>query len=129
MLGERVVAHYEGEILFRLAGRQGEGALQSVADRVHGRSGIRPGDWDWLLGRGYWWFGYDSAVVSRLGASGAAAGRCPGGGARNEGPPEVVADREATVGATERYRLTIDTAVAKLIHPDQESSLTRSRPK
>ncbi len=77
------------------------------------------GRWDWLYGRGYWWFAYDYAWYPgwhRWGCMRPIAWWWHG---RNE-QPEVVAEREVEIGHDGKLKIEIDTALAKEIHGDQD---------
>ncbi|HEY3393989.1 MAG TPA: alpha-2-macroglobulin family protein, partial [Lacipirellulaceae bacterium] len=78
-----------------------------------------PGPWDWLYGAGYWWFAYDYEWY-------------PGWrnwGCRRPSPrwywqpptvPEVVAEREVSIGSDGTVAVEIDTSLAKVAHPDED---------
>lgn len=77
------------------------------------------GRWDWMYGRGYWWFAYDYAWYPgwhRWGCMRPIAWWWHG---RNE-QPEVVAEREVEIGPDGKLKIEIDTALAKEIHGDQD---------
>jgi hypothetical protein len=77
--------------------------------------------WDWLFGRGYWWFCYDYNWYPGWSQWGCEA-PYPWWVWRSPTPPEVVAEREAEIGPDGTLKVEIDTAVAKAIHPDQDHS-------
>lgn len=80
-----------------------------------------PGPWDWLYGAGYGWFSYDYVWY-------------PGWrdwGCWRPSPwwyiapveqPEIVAEREVSIGSDGTVQVEIDTAIAKELHPDQDHS-------
>ena len=48
-----------------------------------------PDPWDWLYGRGYWWFGYDRPWLAGWRGGGAGRGPAAAWRPRREEPPEV----------------------------------------
>jgi uncharacterized protein YfaS (alpha-2-macroglobulin family) len=75
--------------------------------------------WDWLFGPGYWWFAADASWYpgwSRWGV----ARPSPWWWHRPQGPPEVVAEAELPIRADGTIPIEIDTALAKLAHPDSD---------
>ncbi len=85
----------------------------------YARTWYPPDAWDWLYGRGYWWFGYDRPWLPGWRGWGwprrAALWR-----PQREEPPEVVADRETEIGQDGTVAVDIDTALAKAVHPDDD---------
>jgi uncharacterized protein YfaS (alpha-2-macroglobulin family) len=80
-----------------------------------------PGPWDWLYGKGYWWFAEDYTWYPgwrRWGCMRPA----PWWFWRAPTPPEVVAEAEAEIGPDGTLQVVIDTAPAKEFHPDQDHS-------
>ena len=77
------------------------------------------GEWDWLYGPGYWWFAYDAPWYPGWRDWGCRRPLPWWWGSRQD-PPEVVADRQVEIGADGTLPIEIDTAVAKLIHPDED---------
>jgi alpha-2-macroglobulin len=81
------------------------------------------GAWDWLYGRGYWWFAADSEWYP-----GWALWGCPrplpswmeGG----YGLPEVVLENEVEIGPDGKVVVPIDTSAAKQQHGDQDHEYT-----
>lgn len=81
------------------------------------------GPWEWLYGRGYWWFGCDYAWYPGWREWGWPR-PWPFWWPRAHQPPEVVADREVEIGPDGTVKVEIDTSVAKAIHPDQDHQYT-----
>lgn len=86
---------------------------------------LPPRPWDWLYGRGYGWLGQDAtwrADWSRWGCPGPLPPWWP----QPSGPPEVVAQGEATLDAQGRLQLPIDTGPAKerLPNTDHQYEIT-----
>lgn len=86
---------------------------------------LPPRPWDWLYGRGYGWLGQEAPWRSdwrRWGCFGPAPFWLP----RAQGPPEIVAEGEATLDDEGVFRLPIDTKLAAERHPhdDHEYQIT-----
>jgi uncharacterized protein YfaS (alpha-2-macroglobulin family) len=83
--------------------------------------------WDWLFGRGYWWFAYDYTWYPGWGEWGTPRPEVlwhrPGWWAPPQ-QPEVVAEAEVPVGPDGTIKVEIDTAVAKAVHGDQDHKYT-----
>ncbi|HKD38268.1 MAG TPA: MG2 domain-containing protein, partial [Pirellulales bacterium] len=77
------------------------------------------GEWDWLYGPGYWWFAYDAPWYPGWRDWGCRR-PIPWRRSFRQDPPEVVADRQVEIGADGTVPIDIDTALAKLIHPDED---------
>ena len=78
------------------------------------------GAWDWLYGRGYWWFAADYAWYPGWARVGLQAAHRPAGGAGSSEPPEVVLENEVEIGADGTVTVAIDTLPAKELHGDQD---------
>ncbi|QDV72009.1 alpha-2-macroglobulin family protein [Botrimarina mediterranea] len=80
---------------------------------------LPPMPWDWLYGPGYGWLGQDAtwrSDWSRWGCFGPAPPWLP----RVTGPPEVVAEGEATLDAEGVFRLPIETKLAAERYPNSD---------
>ncbi|HKI36969.1 MAG TPA: MG2 domain-containing protein [Gemmataceae bacterium] len=81
------------------------------------------GTWDWLYGRGYWWFAADYAWYPGWAEWGT---RRPVPfwfrGAWN--PPEVVLQNEVEIGPDGVVKVPIDTSIAKALHGNQDHKYT-----
>ncbi len=75
--------------------------------------------WDWLYGRGYWWFSYDYTWYPGWERWGCMR-PLPWWWSRGSSRPEVVAQGEAPIGKDGTLSITIDTALAKAIHGDTD---------
>jgi hypothetical protein len=76
--------------------------------------------WDWLYGRGYWWFAYDYEWLpgwERWGCKRPLFGWWPPG---VKTPPEVVAEGEAPIGEDGSLLVPIDTGLAKYLYGDRD---------
>ncbi len=78
-----------------------------------------PRPFDWLYGPGYWWFAYDYDWYPGW-ASWGCARPLPVWWPRSSQPPELIAEQEVAIGPDGKVEVTIDTALAKLLHPDQD---------
>ncbi|MEE8452661.1 MAG: MG2 domain-containing protein, partial [Thermoguttaceae bacterium] len=77
------------------------------------------GPWDWFYGPGYWWYGYDYDWYPGWRLWGCRR-PSPFWWPRRSVPPEIVAEQEVEIGEDGTVKVTIDTGVAKAIHPDQD---------
>ncbi len=78
------------------------------------------GQWDWLYGEGYWWFGQDYPDYPGWRKWGCAAPRPPWWGGQRWTPPELVLDREFDIDPDGTVGVMIDTSTAKLVHGDMD---------
>ncbi len=81
------------------------------------------GTWDWLYGRGYWWFSPDYAWYPGWAEWGTKRPIPPwfrGGW----NPPEVVLENEVEIGPDGEVKVPIDTSLAKALHGDQDHKYT-----
>lgn len=80
--------------------------------------------WDWFYGPGYWWYAYDYPWYpgwESWGCLKPIVSWWPGWPRRQ---PEIVADGEARIGKDGTVKISIDTALAKLIHGDSDHRYT-----
>ncbi|HEY2827852.1 MAG TPA: MG2 domain-containing protein [Pirellulales bacterium] len=82
------------------------------------------GRWDWLYGSGYWWFASDYAWYPGWQRWGCPRPAPIWWGFNIQQPPEVVAEGELPIGPEGKLDIEIDTAPAKLIHPNQDHQYT-----
>ncbi len=118
MLGQRAKATIRAKYYFGSPVVRAMVKYKILRSRYSGSS-FPIGDWDWLYGCGYWWFGYDYNWYPGWTNWGCQRPAPPWWGAANE-PPEVVAEREVPIGPDGTVAVEIDTALAKIIHPDQD---------
>ncbi len=78
---------------------------------------IRP--WDWLYGRGYWWFAYDYYWYPGWKHWGCPR-PWPFWWPRAQQPPELVAEQEVEIGEDGTVEVEIDTEIAKAVHGNQD---------
>ncbi|MEN6557330.1 MAG: MG2 domain-containing protein [Thermoguttaceae bacterium] len=81
------------------------------------------GPWDWLYEPGYGWCGCDYTWYPGWASWGCPRPRPFWIPFRPE-RPELVAEQQTTIGPDGTVRVAIDTATAKLLHPDQDQSYT-----
>jgi len=77
------------------------------------------GSWDWLYGRGYWWFAHDYEWYPGWNRWGSRA-PYPWWWNRPSNPPELVSEHEAPIGADGTLKVSIDTSVAKELFGGQD---------
>ena len=77
------------------------------------------GQWDWLYGPGYWWFGHDYAWYPGWQQWGSRS-PSPWWIWRRPAPPEIVAEGQSPVGDDGTLSITIDSSLAKELHPDKD---------
>lgn len=82
-----------------------------------------PGNWDWLYGRGYWWFAPDYAWFPGWGDWGCLR-PTPWWFPRGFEQPELVLENEVPVGPDGTVKVEIDTALAKAVHGNQDHKYT-----
>ncbi|MCA9096796.1 MAG: alpha-2-macroglobulin, partial [Planctomycetaceae bacterium] len=121
-LGEKVVATINAKYYF--GGPVAQAKVTYKIERKNYDSRWFPvSRWDWLYGRGYWWFAgeYDwYPGFSRWGCLRPIFSWWP----RDFSPPELIARGEGTLDAEGKLLLPIDTMSAKLIHPDRDHEYT-----
>ncbi|HMF16806.1 MAG TPA: MG2 domain-containing protein, partial [Gemmataceae bacterium] len=84
-----------------------------------------PGAWDWLYGRGYWWFAPDYAWFPGWGDWGCMR-PAPWWWHRPMEQPELVLENEVPIGPDGTVQVEIDTALAKAVHGNQDHKYTIS---
>ena len=118
MLGEKISATIRAKYYFGSPVTNAT-VKYKVLRSAHSAIWYPPGPWDWLYGPGYWWFAYDYDWYP---------------GWRDWGhprpvqswfwrptpPPEIVAEREVSIGHDGTVEVDIDTSLAKAAHPDQD---------
>ncbi len=116
MLGEKVPATIKAKYYF--GSPVAEARVKYKITRTNADERWYPmARWDWLFGPGYWWFAPDSSWYpgwSRWGI----LRPSPWWWSRPQGPPEVVAEAEVPIRPDGTFAVEIDTALAKLAHPD-----------
>ncbi|MCI0684580.1 MAG: MG2 domain-containing protein [Gemmataceae bacterium] len=77
------------------------------------------GDWDWMYGRGYWWFSPDFPWYPGFHDWGCFR-PMPWWWHRQPERPEMIAEQEVDIGPDGIVKVEIDTAVAKELHGNQD---------
>ncbi|NMC19744.1 MAG: alpha-2-macroglobulin, partial [Thermogutta sp.] len=117
-LGEKVTAAIEARYYF--GSPVTEAKVKYKIERTgYTESWYPPRPFDWLYEPGYWWFAYDYDWYPGWRSWGCLR-PSPFWWPRSPQPPELVAEQEVAVGPDGKVEVTIDTALAKLLHPDQD---------
>ncbi len=117
-LGEKVTAKVKANYYFGAPVTQAKVKYKVLRHSFTGRW-YPPAPWDWLYGPGYWWFAYDYAWYPGWRLWG-----CPRPSPVwwhiGVTPPELVAEQEVPIGEDGTVSITLDTASALALHPDQD---------
>ena len=116
MLGEKIAATIRAKYYFGAPVTHAK-VKYKVMRSSHTDSWYPPGDWDWLYGPGYWWFGHDYHWYPGWAKWGCRR-PIPWWWRGGHQPPEMVAEREVEIGDDGTVAVEIDTSVAKAIHGD-----------
>jgi uncharacterized protein YfaS (alpha-2-macroglobulin family) len=118
MLGEKIAATIKAKYYFGAPVTKAT-VKYKVLRTSHSARWYPRGTWDWLYGRGYWWFAPDHAWYPGWGAWGCAR-PFPIWWHRGWQQPEVVMENEVPIDADGTVKVEIDTTPAKELHPDQD---------
>ncbi len=77
------------------------------------------GNWDWFYEPGYWWFAYDYPWYPGWREWGMRR-PSPWWWNRAHTPPELVSENEVPLNPDGTFKIEIDSAVAKALHPDTD---------
>lgn len=116
MLGEKLTATIKGKYYFGAPVTKATVKYKVLRSNYQERW-YPVGRWDWLYGKGYWWFGYDYDWYPGWHSWGCLRPVFwwwP----RSYTPPEVVAEAEVPIGEDGTVKVEIDTALAKAVHGD-----------
>jgi len=80
--------------------------------------------WDWFYGPGYWWYAYDYPWYPGWETWGCRRPVWQWWPHWPQQSPEIVADGEVTIGKDGTVNISIDTALARLIHGDSDHRYT-----
>jgi hypothetical protein len=118
MLGEKIAATIKAKYFF--GAPVAEAKVKYKITRTNADERWYPvARWDWLFGPGYWWFAPDSTWYpgwSRWGV----IRPLPWWWHGPQGPAEIVAEAEVPIRPDGTVAVEIDTALAKLAHPDHD---------
>lgn len=123
-LGEKITAKITARYYF--GGPVSQGRVKYKIERTsYNVAWFPPGPWDWLYGRGAWWFASDSAWYPGFARWGCFR-PSPWWWPQVTSPPELIADREVAIGPDGTVDVEIDTALAKALqgNTDHRYSLT-----
>jgi uncharacterized protein YfaS (alpha-2-macroglobulin family) len=118
MLGEKVLATVRARYYF--GGPVTEALVKYKITRTEAFEQWYPaGRWDWLFGRGYWWFAADSPWYpgwSQWGMKRPVASWA----VHDHTPPEVVAEAVVAIRSDGTLPIEIDTELARAVHPGHD---------
>jgi len=118
MLGEKITAKIEAKYFF--GAPVAKAKVKYKIERSNLTAQWYPlGDWDWLYGRGYWWFACDYPWYPGW-ANWGCSRPAPWWWMGPQQPPEIVAEREAQIGPDGKLSVEIDTSLAKAVHGSQD---------
>jgi uncharacterized protein YfaS (alpha-2-macroglobulin family) len=117
-LGEQVSATIQAKYYFGAPVTHAK-VKYKVLRTSHNSRWYPHGDWDWMYGRGYWWFSPDYAWYPGWSDWGCLRPLPWWGGGPSQ-PPEVVLENEVEIGPDGTVPLTIDTRPALELHGDQD---------
>ena len=118
MLGEKVSATINAKYYF--GGPVAEAKVKYKITRTTADERWYPAArWDWLFGSGYWWFAADSSWYPGWSRWGMLRPMAWWWG-NAQAPPEVVAEAELPIRPDGTLPIEIDTAIAKVAHPDHD---------
>jgi uncharacterized protein YfaS (alpha-2-macroglobulin family) len=118
-LGETVLATVRAKYYFGAPVTHAK-VKYKVLRSSHSSTWYPRGAWDWLYGRGYWWFAADYPWYPGWAEWGCKRPVPAWWGWRPSEPPEVVAENEVAIGPDGSVKVPIDTAPAQALHGDQD---------
>ncbi len=118
MLGEKIAATVTAKYYFGAPVVKAK-VKYTVTRTDHDARWFPIAPWDWFYGSGYWWFAGDYAWYPGWRSWGCMRPH-PFWWPVNRTPPEIVAEGEAAIGADGKYKINIDTALAKELHGDTD---------
>jgi uncharacterized protein YfaS (alpha-2-macroglobulin family) len=118
MLGEKITATIRAKYYFGSPVTNAT-VKYKVLRSEHAARWYPPGPWDWLFGPGYWWFAYDYTWYPGWREWGCLR-PAPSWYFRPVPPPEIVAEREVSIGDDGSVEVEIDTSLAKAVHADKD---------
>ncbi len=118
MLGEKITATVTARYYFGAPVKKGK-VKYKVMRSAYNANWYPCAPWDWLYGRGYWWFAGDYTWYPGWRDWGCFRPYWPWWPAPRN-PPELVAENEVAVGEDGTIKIEIDTALAKAMHGDTD---------
>jgi len=118
LLGDVITATIRADYLFGAPVTEATVKVK-VTRSAHSTDFYPVGPWDWLYGNGYGWLGYDYDWYPGWRHWGCARPRGWWWPVRHD-PPELVAEIEQPIGKDGTVTVSIDTALAKAMHGDQD---------
>lgn len=82
------------------------------------------GPWDWLYGKGYWWYYPESPWYPGWHHWGCIRPAPPWWQHGRMGAPELIIEQTSPIGPDGKVKVSIDSSIAKLVHGDQDHSYT-----
>jgi uncharacterized protein YfaS (alpha-2-macroglobulin family) len=120
-LGERVGATIKANYYFGAPVTKAK-VKYKVLRSSHSETWYPHGIWDWLYGRGYWWFAADYAWYPGWLDWGCRRPIPFWWGGRSHEQPEVVLENEVDIGDDGTVKVVIDTLPTKELHGNQDHS-------
>ncbi|MFO1022366.1 MAG: hypothetical protein U0903_16975 [Planctomycetales bacterium] len=117
-LGDKIIATISAKYYFGGAVQQAK-VKYKVERRAHDARWYPATRWDWLYGKGYWWFASEYDWYPGFSGWGCLRPIMPWW-PREQGPPEIVAQGESLLDADGKLKLTLDTLPAKLLHGNED---------
>jgi len=118
MLGEAIPVSIEAKYYFGAPVTKAR-VRYKVLRTDHSANWYPWGAWDWLYGKGYWWFAYDYDWYPGWHRWGCFRPR-PWWWGGGHTPPEVVAEAETEIGEDGKIDVVIDTKIARELHGDTD---------
>ena len=119
-LGEKITAKIKAKYYFGSPVTNAK-VKYKILRTPHNEQWYPTARWDWLYGRGYWWYSYDYAWYPGFEKWGCYR-PAPWWWQRPSAPPEVIAETEVPIGEDGTVSVEIDTATAKAMHGTQDHS-------
>jgi uncharacterized protein YfaS (alpha-2-macroglobulin family) len=121
-LGEKLMATIKANYYFGAPVTQAR-VKYTIMRSKHSERWYPAGRWDWIYGRGYWWFASNYKWYPGWNHWGCNRPRLEWWNVGFD-LPEKVAEREVEIGSDGTVKVVIDTAQAKAIHGDSDHEYT-----
>ncbi len=123
MLGEKITATIKAAYYFGAPVTEATVAYKVLRSEHDGRW-YPSFYWDWFYGPGYWWYAYDYPWYPGWETWGCLRPIWQWWPHWPQQQPEIVAEGEVKIGKDGTVKISIDTALAKLIHGDSDHRYT-----